>query len=155
MQFLIIITAQYLLYALLLIAFIWLVTFTGKKKWRIVMFAVAAGLISILLAKVGAYFISDPRPFTQGLVPLFSHAPDNGFPSDHTLLAATLAFVVAVYSWRLGTVLFVGTLAIGGARVAANVHHIADIIGAIVIAGIATLIVWVVSKGLAKQRVPV
>ncbi len=133
--------AQYLIYILILVAAIWWLQLkSGKKQAALVL--VGSGLLALLLAKVGAHFINDPRPFTEGLRPLFGHSADNGFPSDHTLLTATLAFGVMTWSWRKGLVLLAGALLIGLSRVAANVHHLSDIIGAVVIAGVATLAVY-------------
>lgn len=155
MHFITVFIAQYLLYVLLLATCIWWLKLPGSKKWRIALFIISSGLLALLLAKIGAHFINDPRPFTQGLVPLFSHADDNGFPSDHTLLAATLSFAVIVYNWRLGTTLLIGAIAIGTARVIANVHHTLDIVGALAIAAIATLIIWVIVKMWMKYHVVV
>ena len=62
------------------------------------------GVISLPLTYVlgviarSLYF--NPRPFmVSGVEPLISHAADNGFPSDHTLLLASIASLVfiAVY----------------------------------------------------------
>jgi undecaprenyl-diphosphatase len=72
----------------------------------------------------------DPRPFvTQHVAPLFPHAPDNGFPSDHTLASMFLAVCALFYSTRWG-----------GARIAAHVHSPIDILGAIALAIMAALI---------------
>lgn len=133
--------AQYLIYILVVVTVVWWLRLKSGKK-RAAVLLVGSGVLALLLAKVGAYFINDPRPFTEGLQPLFACAADNGFPSDHTLLAATMAFVVMTWSWRKGLVLLTGAVLIGAARVIANVHHISDIIGAVAISAVATLVVY-------------
>ena len=80
-----------------------------------------------LAAAVAIY--TDPRPFVvdPSVKPLFAHPADNGFPSDHTALAATVALVVMRYRWWLGAALMAAGIVLGAARVAAHVHHAPDI----------------------------
>jgi undecaprenyl-diphosphatase len=90
-----------------------------------------AFIVSLIAAKL--YY--NPRPFVVGhFTPVISHAMNNGFPSDHTLLSAAIASLVWAYSRRLGLVFFGITLLIGLSRVYLGVHHLVDIVGAIVIA---------------------
>ena len=93
--------------------------------------AVLNGIVLLVLAKA----INHPRPFvTLNLTPLFAHARDSSFPSDHTILGMALA---APLVWRrhpLGYVLAVWTLLVGFARVAAGIHWPSDIIGTALIA---------------------
>jgi membrane-associated phospholipid phosphatase len=114
-----------------------------------------SGFISILLAKVGAHLFNDQRPYiSDGTAPLFPHSGDpNGFPSDHTLLSALLAFTALYYSRPAGIFLLVVAAFIGVARVAAHVHHAVDIIGSFVITGIAYLIViYLIKNRSAAQK---
>lgn len=113
-----------------------------RQKVRFIVFAIVAAVGAIVLAKIGSKLYYDPRPFVTGhFTPYFSHGADNGFPSDHSLLAATLGFICYRYSRKLGLVtLFIGVL-IGLARVIAGVHHLADVVGAFAFAAIAVIIV--------------
>lgn len=61
---------------------------------------------------------------------------DNGFPSDHTLLASFIGFAMLTISRRRSIVLLLVALAIGLARMAAGVHHSWDILGSFIITGI-------------------
>jgi undecaprenyl-diphosphatase len=107
------------------------------------------------LAKIGSHLYYDPRPFVSDHVtPYFGHSTDNGFPSDHTLLAAFLAFFTLGYSRRIGWILAGLTILIGGARVIAGVHHTVDVVGSCVIAGIAVGIAYVVRAKLSDRRRP-
>ena len=47
---------------------------------------------------------------------------DNGFPSDRTVLAATVALAVTIYGRWLGAALLAAAW-LGAARAAAHVHH--------------------------------
>jgi undecaprenyl-diphosphatase len=112
-----------------------------RREMLIVLFCTA--VLSIILAKIGAHLYDNPRPYiNDGTAPLFPHSGDpNGFPSDHTLLSAALAFVVLYFSRKLGIFLLVIAALLGWARVAAHVHHAVDVIGSIAITGLAYLIV--------------
>ncbi len=80
----------------------------------------------------------DPRPFVldPSQPPLFPHGAEDGFPG-HTTYAATAALVVAAVRRRLGLLLLASAILGGLARVAANVHHVQDIIAALAIAAAA------------------
>ncbi len=76
------------------------------------------------VANVSAHLISDPRPYlVEGVQPLISTSADNGFPSDHVLLAGALAACLwwidarAVAPFALGTLaVMVGRLAVVSVR---------------------------------------
>ena len=121
---------------------IWLVVLGGLvyvffcRDWvRLATSAAASMVFSYGIAKVVAHFWYDTRPFVaDNLTPLIPHAPDNGFPSDHMLLGAAIASVVLAYNRTWGIVLWILALLVGLSRVAAGVHHLADIAGSIAIA---------------------
>lgn len=124
----------------------------GKK--RFVVQGIIGGIIALILAKIGGHLWNDPRPFVSGHVtPYFSHPADNGFPSDHTLLASFLGWLTLYYRKSWGwTILAIAAL-IGAARVIAHVHHVADIIGAFVIAAIGAVIAgWIANKIIKNKR---
>lgn len=114
---------------------------------------VTGGLISLLLAKGGSVLVHDPRPFMAGhFMPLIVSTRDNGFPSDHTLLAAFIGYAMLNRSRWLGGILLAVAAAVGTARVAAGVHHLQDILGSFVIAGIGYLLAhWIISF-ISRQR---
>lgn len=144
----VIIIAKYFIVLAVLIAFaVWLRVSTPQKK-RFIVLAVLGGIFSLALAKLGSKLYSDPRPFVAGhFTPYFSHAPDNGFPSDHTLLTSFLAFTTWRFSRLSGTAVLALAVLIGASRVIAGVHHWLDIAGSIVIAFIG---VWL--AGLLVNR---
>jgi undecaprenyl-diphosphatase len=112
-------------------------------------------VLAYLLAQVGAAAYNDPRPFTQDHVrPLISHAADNGFPSDHGLLAAGIVAAVLLLDLRVALVF----LALGGlvdwARVGAGIHHVIDVAGSAVFVAIGLLVGYLVAPILTKLLLP-
>ena len=91
--------------------------------------AILAVVIMVVLIKFAAALYTDPRPFVvdPSIKPLFAHPADNGFPSDHTALAATVSLVVMMYRRWLGAGLLAAGIVLGAARVAARAHHAPDI----------------------------
>ena len=80
---------------------------------------IVGGLIALALARIGGHFYYDTRPFVRDHVkPLFPHAPDNGFPSDHALLTSFLAYSFWRYSKPFALALFVNALLVSAAMLA-------------------------------------
>lgn len=137
----------------------WLIVFLATKLYAVV---VVAGLLVFLwskpvcrsrllkvsvltlplafvISRIANFFIENPRPFVDGhMTALIEHAPDNGFPSDHTLLVMTIAAIVYTQNKFAGIALIGLGILVGAGRVLAGVHHTLDIIGSIVIAFAAT-----------------
>jgi undecaprenyl-diphosphatase len=145
---LIVAVAQDLLFALLAVAgVVWLVLDrSGKVRLA------AEGVVGLALLGAGiwlaAHLHSDPRPFLTDPAsrPLFAHAADNGFPSDHASAAGLLTALVFRYRKALGALVGVGAVLIAWARVAAHVHHAQDVVAGLAI-GLAAgaLAAWAVS----------
>lgn len=124
----------------------WKLNSANRKQMAVI--AVAGGLLSLILAKVGGHFYQDIRPqFRDGATPLFGHSNNNGFPSDHTLLASFLGLLALGFSKKLGVAVLIAAGLIGWARVAAHVHHLNDILGSFIITAAAYLAVkYLVNK---------
>jgi undecaprenyl-diphosphatase len=120
-----------------LVVLIWLVVWwqsSRKNRTELAIATIAAGIIAGILDKIAGKIFYDPRPFvTHHLTPLVTHAADNGFPSEHTILTATLAGVLFFYRPKLAGLAFLIAILVGSARVAAHVHSPIDIIGGLVI----------------------
>jgi undecaprenyl-diphosphatase len=108
---------------------VWLLAPRPEKVALAVEMVVGLVVVAILVKVAGAVH-TDPRPFVvdPSLHPWFSHPADNGFPSDHTAVAAVTSFVVLAHRRTTGLVLLVLTVLIGAARVLAHVHHVQDIV---------------------------
>jgi len=100
----------------------------------------ALGVLVALGSKVLTHVIIDPRPYiaahTHPLIPV-SH--DNGFPSDHTLLAAALTASLWWIDRRLLLAFAGGTLLVMLGRLGVGAHHTLDVLGAVGIAAVAAL----------------
>lgn len=144
--------AQYLIIVSAGIACIFFVVQPRQIKKEMAVFGFLAFLMTFVISRIAAHLYFDPRPFVIGQYsPLIPHTPDNGFPSDHTLLASAIAAVVFPYRRKLGLVLLALAFFIGAARVYAGVHHPVDIIGSIVIASAATALIYFASATLRRS----
>jgi undecaprenyl-diphosphatase len=122
-----------------------------EEQKRMVLFAALALPLIYLTSLIASALYDNPRPFVVGnFTPLIPHAPNNGFPSDHTLLVSAIAAVCSFYSRRVGVILWVIALYVGISRVYVGVHHPVDIVGSAVIAVIVSLIVFQGIKVLKK-----
>ncbi len=131
--------AQYLLFLILAAAAVIWLFLPRPDKVGLAMQAVVSLVIAVVLVKLAGAIHTDPRPFVvdPSIKPLFAHPGDNGFPSDHTALAATVAPLVMTYRRSLGAVLLAASILVGAARMAAHVHHGQDIVAGVVIAVLA------------------
>lgn len=141
MAWLVVAVAQYLIVVIGVAALaFWLAAPTADKRWLAVTGALS-GVLAIALTKLGGALYYDPRPFVVHTVhPLFAHAPDNGFPSDHTVAATLVGLTILQRSRRLGIALLLAGAAVGTARVMAHVHSPVDIAGGAAIGVVAVLL---------------
>lgn len=142
MDSIIVFVAKYFLYlSVIVTAWFWW-RCARSTKIELAVRLIIGGLLALLLATIGAHLYYDPRPFvTEHVTPLFAHAPDNGFPSDHALFTSFLGFSVLMYSKKVGAVLLGIAVAVGAARVGAHVHSPVDIVGSFVFSAAAVLVV--------------
>lgn len=148
MDAVIVVVAQYFfLVSIAITAMTWL-GLPAYRRWTLATAGITGGLAGLgLIALAGALYY-DPRPFViQHIHPLFAHAADNGFPSDHATLTMFLAVCVLFCSRPWGIVLAVNALLVGAARVLAHVHSPLDIA--------AGYVIGVVAAALASWLAPV
>ena len=135
MTALIIFSAKYLVYVGLGVAAAFFVFLPRAKQKRLALYGIIALPATYIIAKLLSLLYYDPRPFVvTHTIPLVPHAPDNGFPSDHTLLLAAIASVLYPYSKKASWTMWALTLIVGFSRVFVGIHHSIDIVGAIIIA---------------------
>ena len=151
--------AQAGLYVVALVAVtVWLTVPRADKVAMAVEMVVGLVAVAVLVRVAGAVH-TDPRPFVESpsLRPWFSHAPDNGFPSDHTAVAAVTSFVVVRRRAVAGVLMLAITVLIAGARVLAHVHHVQDVVAGGVIglaaAGLGALAWWALHDAAPVRRV--
>lgn len=135
MDIVLLFTAKYLIFLAIVAAAVYWLTLPRKQKLRFAVFGVITAAVALILAKTGSALYFDPRPFmTHAVTPLYPHAPDNGFPSDHTLLASVIAVTIFMFSKRMGAIFAIIAVLIGASRVVGHIHSPIDIIGSIVFA---------------------
>jgi len=135
--------AQYLLFIMVAaFAAFWLLGTDRAGKFRLGGAAAIGLVVAVVLLVVAGKLHSDPRPFVQNpkLHPLFKHARDNGFPSDHSIAAGLIAGLVLVRSRLWGVVFALAAFCVAAARAAAHVHHVQDVIAGLILGGIAAAI---------------
>ncbi len=146
MNSVIIFCAKYLIFVVALAAFAYWVTLPKKLKIRAFVFGIITMAIAYILAKIGSSLFYNARPFVSDhVVPLFKYTADNGFPSDHTLLSASIAVTLFTISKKWGVSFAVLAIIIGSSRVLAHVHHPIDIVGSLVFALIGGAIAYLLS----------
>jgi undecaprenyl-diphosphatase len=149
MDTLIIIGAKYFFFVAIIIYLVYLYKTERKKEFLI--YSILSFILAYILAVIGRHLYFDPRPFVQGgYVPLVPHAPDNGFPSDHTLLVAAIASIISLHYGKVSWILWLVVAIVAISRVAAGIHHPIDIIGSSLIALFSALVVHI---SLRKVRV--
>ncbi len=84
--------------------------------------------------------------------PLIPVARDNGFPSDHTLLAAFLTAALWWIDRRALAAFAVGTLLVMVGRLGVGAHHTLDVLGAVGIVAAAALVVAALPLPVAWNR---
>ena len=121
-------------YLIVLVGVLWVAAWylaPRNSKMRFILATVLAGIIALILSRIAGKLYFDPRPFVrEHVTPLISHAPDNGFPSDHALLTMTLTAVTYFFSKKIAYGMLAATILVGVARVLAKVHSPIDIAGA-------------------------
>jgi undecaprenyl-diphosphatase len=151
----IVFVAKYFLYlSILITVWFWLKS-VRETKIELGARLILGGILALALSALASHLYYDPRPFvTQHITPLFAHAADNGFPSDHVLFTSFLGFTVFFYSRRVGSILLAIAVIVGAARVAAHVHNPQDIVGSFVISAISVAVIrWLVTSQRLKSLV--
>jgi len=110
---------------------------------RMIVAVVVAGMLTLLIK----HLVNDPRPFmVEQYVPLAHASSDNGFPSDHTLVAALLVAWAWLLDRRWTGPFIVGLLAVLLGRLGIGAHHTLDVLASVVFAALgllaASLVRW-------------
>ncbi|GHF28834.1 undecaprenyl-diphosphatase [Deinococcus metalli] len=112
-------------------------THLQRVDWRVAARIVVSGAVAVLLTQVLLHTVHDPRPYlVEGYAPLAHVSADNGFPSDHTLVAALLAGWAAWLSRRSLPAFVAGVVVIALGRLAIGAHHTLDVLGSMGIAAV-------------------
>ena len=125
-----------LIVLLVVLAFMHREIITWSLTARVVHSLAVAGLLTLLTN----HLIQDPRPFVvEHYTPLAHATNDNGFPSDHTLIAALVAGWAFWFDRRWAALFVVGLLAVMFGRLAIGAHHTLDVLASVVYASLGLL----------------
>lgn len=103
----------------------------GKIEKEQVIHALLASLIAWTIAFFIKQIFPTVRPFivNGGGVDVLFRPTDGAFPSQHTTLAFAVAVTIFMHDKKVGWFYLIGAIAIGVARILANVHYPVDILG--------------------------
>lgn len=145
--------AKYLVAVPVMVLLAFLFSRAKRRRHRMFWLTIVSLPLAYLIARVAGHLFYNARPFVaNNFTPLIAHAADNGFPSDHMLIAATIATVVLYFNRRWGTALWIVAILIGAARVLAGVHHTLDIVGSAVIALASVVVAHYILYYLRRER---
>ena len=148
-----IVSAKYLFLAPIVILGMYVLRQKWSAKKPMILFALPALILTYAVGVAGNHLYFDPRPFVVGhFTPLVAHAPDNGFPSDHTLLVSAIAAIGFCWNKKLGAVLAALALIIAAARVAVGLHDPIDVVASMAIAVVVTSAVFLVFRRGARDE---
>lgn len=153
MDILIIFGAKYLI-ALPICALLFALYYLkGRKRMYLLYLSCLALPLAFSMGALAGSLYYNTRPFVVGgFTPLVEHAANNGFPSDHMLLAATVATLIFFVNVRLGSIVWVFVLLIGLSRVFAGVHHMLDIVASAVIAVVSVFVAHLILFWFRKRN---
>lgn len=118
-----------------LVAVVYLFQQEKIKRIEAIVFGALYLPLTYFFGKIASLIYYNPRPFVaENITPLLAHAADNGFPSDHSLLAGVLAMMIFTWNRKAGIVFWILAVLVGGARILAGVHHGVDILTSFVLA---------------------
>lgn len=142
--------AQNFIWILILIEFY---LFFLKNKKHIALFAFYTTMLSLTINQgVGLFFFHN-RPFMDKIgFQIVSHLPENSFPSDHSAFMLSISFIFIVFNFPKKftySILFLSLLS-AFSRVYIGIHYPLDIIGGIIIAAFATVIIYMLKEKLYK-----
>ncbi|HLW38603.1 MAG TPA: phosphatase PAP2 family protein [Candidatus Eremiobacteraceae bacterium] len=116
-------------YGLLISFVVMLAALARARSAALLLWLGGGALLAAALTYAAGRMLFDPRPFTVlPVTPLVAHAADNGFPSDHSSVAAFIAAAVWFVDARLALVASLAALAIGFARAYCFLHWPADVL---------------------------
>lgn len=154
MNSLIIFCAKYLIVGVGLIGLALWLQVNKKTKIKLAVATVSALTVAYVLSKIASKLYYDPRPFVKNpsQAPLFAHAADNGFPSDHSWVGMTVAAILFYYRKNLAWLASGLAIIVGVSRVLAHVHSPIDIIAGFAIGAIAAIAGQMVAKRLLLEK---
>lgn len=160
MDSLIVFVATYLIWIMVAgFVAVWVFAEDRRGKLTLGLAAVVGLILTVVFLKIAGSVYDDPRPFVSEHLPnLLHHAADNGFPSDHSAAAGLIAAVIAIRHRWYGLLLAIAAGVVAWSRVAANAHHVVDVVTGlalgVVAAVLGTLLVTVILRRTSLLKLP-
>ncbi len=134
-------TADYVLYGVpLILVALWL----GGKHREAAVKALFVTLIALGIGQLIGLVYVHPRPFMIPLGHSFAqHLADTSFPSDHGILFFSVSLALMLGGLRLlGAAVLVLGLTVAWSRVYLGIHFPFDMVGALLVAIVSSMMVW-------------
>lgn len=128
---LMVIAGEYLILLLPVLALVlWM---RGREGRRDAVLITASGVVTLALSYLAGLLYSHPSPFML-METVVGGVPENGFPSQHTAVTASIIWPLLERHQRLGLIATAGAMGTGLARIYIGEHFLVDVIGAFIIA---------------------
>lgn len=146
--------AKYLpFFFIIVLIYLW---FKEDENKPIALDALYSAVLGLLLNYIITRIYFHPRPF---MIPmgnlLISHTNDASFPSDHTTLMLSMAFLLFYFRKTriIGAILFFLGLAGGISRVFCGLHFPFDILGSMIVGSVSAGIIYMLKGSLQKVNI--
>lgn len=129
--------SPYLIAGIYALSVIYTVFFARQFLASVIIKPLCAFIIVTIIRKI----YNRPRPcITMHLTPLIGHKTGESFPSRHTVSAFSIALALFHLSLPLGWLTMIVAIIVGLTRILCGLHHISDVIAAIIIS---LIIFWI------------
>jgi len=144
--------AEYLpLIFIAVLIYFWLSNKTNSRNNAL--YAGYASILGVTINLLITTFYFHPRPFMENIGKLLiDHVPETSFPSDHTtfMLSLSITLLLLKETRKTGMLLSVLGLVGGLSRVLCGIHYPFDILGSLLVATIAALVIILLRSRLIK-----
>lgn len=115
-------------YGSLVLLIAWVIFFSNRKIFTFSLISLS-GISAWVMSAILKLAFHTTRPFTElGLVPLY-HETSFSFPSSHSAVFASIAFVLFSMNKKIGIVFIIFAIFVGLSRVVIGVHYPIDVVG--------------------------